>query len=422
VITVSTTVAGGPSAQITVDFIATDANSMTLQADPIAIGVNTPDSEAQQSEIIAVVRDQVHNLVKGKRIDFTLEDVTGGRIFPSSAVTDSFGRANTIYIAGISPSAVNGVRITAKVVDTPTVTASVNMTVATKSLFITLGTGNLVEIDGPTRYKKAYTVLVNDANGVAVTDTDVVISLLPLKFAKGHYKWEEERKVWVQIVTSTCPNEDNLPGTEPKNHFNGFLDAGEDFNGSGKLEPGNVATFDVATFDSNNILKTVKTDANGFADFYIVYPKENAGWVYVRLIATATVAGSEGSDQNEFVLSGASEDYSNEKASPPGNPSPYGLGIEKVTVEDVNELCKLDPGEDGSIIENGLLDTEDKNCNGILDPGEDGSIIELPGRLCSETGVEGAPSCNPRVGQLDTEDVTKIVRTSEFVPSCDNTD
>ncbi len=428
VITVSTTVAGGPSAQISVEFIATDANSMTLQADPITIGVNTPDSEAQQSEIIAVVRDSEHNLVKGKRIDFTLEDVTGGRLFPSSAVTDSFGRANTIYIAGISPSAANGVKVTAKVVDTPTVTASVNLTVAAKSLFITLGTGNLVETDGPTRYKKPYTVLVNDVNGVAVTDTEVVISILPLKFAKGAYKWEEERKVWGQIVTSTCPNEDNL-STEPKNRFNGLLDADEDFNGSGKLEPGNVATF-----DSDDLLKTVETDANGFADFYIVYPKENAGWVYVRLIATATVAGSEGSDQNEFVLSGASEDYTNEKASPPGDPSPFGLGIAKVTVENVNELCRLDPGEDGSIIENGLLETEDKNCNGILEPGEDGSITELEGRICSpesigtdgnplgDKGVPGAPNCNPRIGELDTEDVTKTVSTSEFVDTCDNTD
>jgi hypothetical protein len=309
------------------------------------------------------------------------------------------------------------------------VTASVNLTVAAKSLFITLGTGNLVETDGPTRYKKPYTVLVNDVNGVAVTDTEIVISILPLKFAKGAYKWEEERKVWGQIVTSTCTSEDYLPEVEPKNHFNGLLDAGEDINGSGKLEPGNVATF-----DSDDVLKTVETDANGFADFYIVYPKENAGWVYVRLIATATVAGSEGSDQNEFVLSGASEDYTNEKASPPGDPSPFGLGIAKVIVENVNELCRLDPGEDGSIINNGRLETEDKNCNGILDQGEDGSITELEGRICSpesigtdgnplgDKGVPGAPNCNPRIGELDTEDVTKTVRTSEFVDTCDNTD
>ncbi len=185
------------------------------------------------------------------------------------------------------------------------------------------------------------------------------------------------------------------------------------------------------------MLKTVETDANGFADFYIVYPKENAGWVSVRLMATATVAGSEGSDQNEFVLSGASEDYTNEKVSPPGNPSPFGLGkIDDVIVTEVeiNTLGNLDPGEDGSIIDNGLLDTEDKNRNDKLDPGEDGSITELEGRICSPDsvgtdgkplevhgkGVAGAPNCNPRVGQLDTEDVTKIERTFDFAQSCDD--
>ena len=436
IITVKTTVAGGPSAQISVDFIATIADSMTLQADPVTISVNTPDSNVQQSEIIAVVRDPKKNLVKGKRIDFTLEDVTGGSLFPSSAVTDSFGRANTVYTAGTSSSASKGVKVTAEVVDTPDVNAFVEMTVAAKSLFVTVGTGNIIEKDGPTRYKHPYTVLVNDANGVAVTDSEVVLSILPLEFAKGYYVWSPELKSWVQITTSECLNEDRRDSPEvnpdPGNRFNGILDVNEDFNNTGKLEPGNVATF-----DSGGVVKTVETDANGFADFYILYPKENAYWVKVRLIATAIVGGSEGEDRSEFWLAGAAEDYTDEKVSPPGNPSPFfGQGTERTTSIYVLPNGILDPGEVETIIENGKLDTEDGNLNGILDPGEDGSITEMSGRICSPSSIgtdgqkledsgkgdarEGAPDCNPRVGQLDTEDEYGIQTTSEYVDTCDN--
>ncbi|RKZ76504.1 MAG: hypothetical protein DRQ57_03595 [Gammaproteobacteria bacterium] len=384
---------GGPEAQISIDFIATDADSITLQADPVSIAVNTADSEAQQSEIVAVVRDPENNLVKGKRIDFTLQDVTGGRLFPSSATTDSFGRASTIYTAGISPSAANGVKITAMVTDKPIVNASTHLTVAAKSLFVTLGTGNEIEKDGPTRYKHPYTVLVNDANGVAIKDTEVTLSVLPLKFKKGYYLWDKENEVWTQVATSICVNEDAL-SDNPGNHFNGILDADEDLNMNGKLEPGNVATF-----DSGGTVKMVETDANGFADFYIVYPQQYANWVSVRLIATTTVAGSEGTVRNEFWLRGVASDYNDFVLTPPGHLSFYGIGFDIATTEDVNGNRILDPDEDGLILFNGILDTEDKNGNGILDLGEDGTILSH----IDENGIEVYK--NPRVGELDTEDL-----------------
>jgi adhesin/invasin len=453
IITAKTVADDGPSAQFSVDFIAKIADSMTLQADPVTLSVNIPDSNVQQSEIIAVVRDPKKNLVKGKRIDFTLEDVTGGSIFPSSAITNSYGRANTVYTAGISSSAAKGIKVTAVVADTPAVNAFVEMTVAAKSLFVTLGTGNIVEEDSSTRYKHPYTVLVNDVNGIAI-DTEVLINILPLEFAKGFFQWDKERKIWVPVITSECLNEDRRDSPksspDPRNRFNGILDVDEDFNNSGKLEPGNITTL---ISDSGEVLKILKTDTNGFANFYIVYPKENANWVKVRLAATAIVEGSEGEDQNEFWLSGVAKDYTDETASPPGNPSPFGRGIAK-TIETPNVYGKLDtsgisfcvtdedtggnvapPGEeDGRIICNGLLDTEDKNGNQLLDRGEDGSIVNDPNRLCSpdtigtdgkplsesERGVSGAPKCNPRPGELDTEDIeyTKV----EYLPSCDTTD
>ncbi|RKZ54826.1 MAG: hypothetical protein DRR08_25900 [Candidatus Parabeggiatoa sp. nov. 2] len=391
----ATVAGGGSSAQISVYFIAIEANTMTLQAAPVTIAVNTPDSEAEQSEITAVLRDSKNNLVKGKRLDFSLEDVTGGRLFPSSAVTDSFGRASTVYFAGTSSSAANGVKVTATVVDTPSVTASVRLTVAAKSLFVTLGTGNKIEIDGPTRYKYPYNVLVNDANGVAITDTDVVLSVLPLAFGKGYYFWDGTAKFWRQVMTTSpaCENEDTL-SRDRGDDFNGILDnADEDRNSNGKLEPGNVATF-----DSGGVLKTVETDANGFADFYIVYAKEYANWVEVQLTATVTVTGSEGSGKRIFWIGGAAEDYTNEKVSPPGNPSPFGVGNVIADTEDKNGNGILDGDEDGRILFNGRLDTEDLNGNGILDPGEDGTILSHVDQAGKDVFI------NPRVGELDTED------------------
>ena len=172
------------------------------------------------------------------------------------------------------------------------------------------------------------------------------------------------------------------------------MDAGEDLNNNGKLDPRPVATF-----DSGGLVKTVETDANGFADFFIVYAKEFAFWVDVQLIATASVAGSEGRDQRTFMLTGLAADYQNVNNDPPGNPSPFGRGNTIAWTEDTNSNGTLDPAEDTLILENGRLDTEDLNGNGILDAGEDGTIF-------SHLDKDGNPVfTNPREGQLDTEDL-----------------
>jgi uncharacterized protein YuzE len=237
---------------------------------------------------------------------------------------------------------------------------------------------------------------------MGVADAEVTLRVIPLTYSKGFWYFflppeEGAEGQWIQEVTSTCDNEDGL-STKPQDRFNGVLDAGEDLNNNGKLEPSNIAAFEVPEttgeeVDASKVIKTVKTGANGYADFNIIYPKENALWVTVRITATATVAGSETTDRNEFLLPGAANDYNSENVDPPGNPSPFGAGVQILTTEDVNGNWILDGDEDGSILENGIFDTEDKNGNGILDPGEDGSIIGANGE------VE-----NPRVNELDTED------------------
>ena len=79
------------------------AATIDVQASTFTVG---PD---EQATITAVVRDPANNLVKNKTVTFTLTDVTGGTLSLASAVTDSQGRAQTVYTAGASTSARDGV-------------------------------------------------------------------------------------------------------------------------------------------------------------------------------------------------------------------------------------------------------------------------------------------------------------------------
>jgi hypothetical protein len=50
------------------------------------------------STVTAVVRDQYNNPAAGKTVNWT--DDAGGRLSPTSSVTDIFGRASTVYTSG----------------------------------------------------------------------------------------------------------------------------------------------------------------------------------------------------------------------------------------------------------------------------------------------------------------------------------
>jgi adhesin/invasin len=344
--TITANVAGGPSAQLNVKFTAKpeQANSMVLQATPSTIGVNTgePEGEKQISEVVAIVRAD-DNLVPGLKVNFSLNDPTGGYLSSESKVTDDFGRASVQYIAGNVPSSSEGVVITATVEGGNAIQCSgassvppngcqVRLTVALKEVFVSLGTGNKIsELDSIT-YSYPFKVLVTDINGAPVPGAKVVLSLWPEYYLKGYYSKPEPaaegetQEGWSQVITLyqnpanavtnfRCLNEDE--------NRNGMLDPGEDINSSGRLDPGGVATFASGT-SSNTI--TIETGSNGFGDFSIYYFKENANWVAVMLTARTEVTGSEGTDATTFELKGMASDYSDPEVSPPGITSPFGVG------------------------------------------------------------------------------------------------
>jgi hypothetical protein len=329
-ITASADTPRGPSSQLDIEFVAVQAASLILQALPTTLNVNQGGSTDQQSIITAIVRDVNNNPVKNRTVSFsTFSDGSVGRIFPPSAVTDSFGRASTVYTAGAVHSGQDGVNIDAQVIGTtgcePTdpIPAGpcdrVTLTVAGQALFMTLGTGNEIIDVPPTNYHMPFKVIVTDDNSNPVADITVELNLTPLRFFKGIYVALREPLTdafiqWVPEVSAVCVNEDLLTGTPTKDR-NGILDDGEDLNNDGELDPGNVATVPIS----------VITGTTGVAEFVIDYAQDHANWVEVELEARTSVVGSESSTRRIFILPVLAADVTNETVSPPGFESPFGI-------------------------------------------------------------------------------------------------
>jgi len=299
-----------------VQFIATTATAVNLQASPATAAIN------QTSTLTATVRDANNNLVAGKTVSFEIvNDPTQGSLSVGTAVTDLQGRASTVYNATSTPSALNGVQIRATVVNPNPVDpqpgvlpfANVNLTVAGSPSSIVFGTGNTIEqSEDDTLYIQHYTALVKDITGAGVSNVPVTISVEPVAYVKGGRVWNGN--VWATVLStpSACVNEDL--------NFNGMLDAlDNDENMNGTLQPGGVVTV---------VQQSSQTDSNGFLPFRIIYPQDHAEYVRIQLRARTTVQGTEFSNTTQpFWLTGAATDFNRENTAPPGVLSPFGTAV-----------------------------------------------------------------------------------------------
>ncbi|MEO0423733.1 MAG: Ig-like domain-containing protein [Pseudomonadota bacterium] len=294
VITATADVEDGPSAQIPIDFIATQPDSIEVQADPFNIGPN------EQSAIRATVRDPQNNLVTDQTVIFELDDVTNGRLTVGTAVTNTQGEAQTFYEASSSTSASEGVRITARVQNT-NITDTTALTVARRELFFTFGTGNTVlEVDDAT-YELPFLVQASDADGNGVAGVDIQLSLLTERYIKGYWVGDAVANAWFVETNVVCDEEDQ--------NRNGFLDPGEDINNNGEIDVGNNA----------NITGTATTDATGEALVAISYAQQFGSWLQVIVEARAEVEGSSFSETASFILPTIASDTNSVQISPPGN-------------------------------------------------------------------------------------------------------
>lgn len=307
VVTATGSLSGVPvTASRIVEFVAQNASSIDVQP-----GVFTL-APRQSTTITAIVRDSANNLVKNKTVTFTLNDVTGGSLSVGSAVTDSQGRAQTVYTAGASTSAQNGVTVTGTVVQTtpaPVPPDSVALTVAQQSLFIAIGTGNTIEEPNPAQYRLPFVIQVTDANGSGVANANLTLSVLSIRYLKGIRAWNGA--TWLSYLPASPPtcNDEDI-------NRNGQLDPGEDLNTSTRLEAGNIALVSPSS---------VQTDATGVALIGVLYPQEHAYWLEVRLEARAVVAGTETARATTFLLPGLATDFNRETVAPPGPTSPFGV-------------------------------------------------------------------------------------------------
>ncbi len=181
VVQVITATSGTASATRALEFVATVPTTVDVQ--PSAFTIAT----GQSATLTAVVRDVTGNLVKNRTVVFTLNDVTGGQLSVGSAVTDSQGRAQTVYTASSTTSANQGVRITATVPGvTPTLSDQVALTVARREVFVSIGTGNSILEPNTAQYDIEYVVQVTDSNGNGVPSVPVSVRLLSKQYFKGY--------------------------------------------------------------------------------------------------------------------------------------------------------------------------------------------------------------------------------------------
>ncbi len=298
---VTASVAGGPVIQLGIEFVATTADKISVQASRFTVGTG------EQSTISATVRDPNDNPVKGKIVIFELTDVTGGSISVGGQETDSAGRAETVYTAGQTVSASGGVQVRALVQDTPAVEGTVALTVAQKEVDISIGTGNQIEEPNTADYKKEFSVRVTDSQGVGVSGVNVQLSVFSKQYFKGFYQADPIASLWVPVLTAICTDEDT--------NRNGQLDPGEDFNNSGSIEAGNVAAVTPGS---------VVTDVNGFALVDLSYAQEFGNWVEVTIQAKAAVTGTEFLETQDYVLEVAASDLALSQSPPGGGVSRWG--------------------------------------------------------------------------------------------------
>ena len=297
---VTVTTPDGLSTSLKGEFVAITPKYLSTQADPRLI------APKGTSTIVAKIRDDADNPVKNKTIVFNLEDTVNGSLSQGSAITDSLGRATVSYTAGDASSAKDGVVIKTYIQSAPSIADEIKLTVGGKALRIVLGHDHLIAAD-EIFYTKTYGVIVTDSAGNPIKDQNIVFTITPTKYYKGYLSYSElgDKKEWRQVVTDICPSEDF--------DNDGNLDAGEDVNNNGKLEP----THDAAITGSG------VTDENGKITVQVVYPKSTAWWSEQAIEASTVVGGTEYLERTEFTLNVLTADVKTE-SDPPNRFSPYG--------------------------------------------------------------------------------------------------
>lgn len=190
---------------------------------------------------------------------------------------------------------------------------------------IVVGPSKVLLLPNELQYQQGFVVQVTDIEGNPAPGSVVKVAMVPVQYFKGSYQPTDTNAdtlpdSWAVNITAACNSEDS--------NFNGRLDAGEDINSNGRLEPTNPATLDqhpteTPTFADGS--DQIITSASGFGFFTVTYPVSQALWSRMRISAVTEVSGTEEQQDYEFTLFVASEDIAAYPDNPPGGTdSPYG--------------------------------------------------------------------------------------------------
>lgn len=296
---------------VTAAFIAITPATIVLQANPGAVLPNAAGSTTNQSTLSATVRDSNGNPVANQVVNFTaIQDGSNGSIVPGSGTTDSNGQTSVQFVPGALSTAANGVLVRATVQSNPALFSDGRLTVSGNALFLSIGVANTLEAFDNVTYKKQFSVYVTDANGAPAANRAVTLSVFPTAYGKGTLVWNAsaEPPTWQYSSTSPtiCANEDL--------NRDGILNAGEDINGNGKLDPGLPMVISPST---------VTTDATGNASFFMSFGKNFAWWATTQITARASVGGTESSQFANYFLEMLTADAQS-PSSPANQISPFG--------------------------------------------------------------------------------------------------
>ena len=331
---------GNATKEATLSFVSIMPTKLLLQIERSVLSINGSTS------VVARVLDKDDAPVKNAIVQFTTtKDASGGSLGQSVVFTDDSGRAKVTYTAGQNPTSTNGVIIEAQVqsIKLPdgqeravnTLISSSNITVQTKSSYISFAFADKVSVDDSNIYYfQRGSISVLNSSGKPAINQPVSINLTPDSYLKGEFIIDRERfeddelvwgwyRVWKQ-KSVMCANED-------KNN-NSILDAGEDFNGNGMLDPINVTAIlnkNGQEVDSNQNFNFI-TDDTGRVDFSIRYAKQYANWYKAKVTVNTKVDGSESQQSRVIDFPTLTDDISLAIADNPTRPnwrSPFGIDL-----------------------------------------------------------------------------------------------
>jgi hypothetical protein len=167
---------------------------------------------------------------------------------------------------------------------------------------IVLGTTNILYTPNDLQYSLPFVVQVTRDDEHPASGARVDITIKPVRYFKGGYipadtDGDNIDDAWALTYTTSCIAEDV--------NNNSQLDAGEDLNANGSLEPTYPGTVDEHPELSPTVTQGtgyIVTNTSGFGYFVVTYPKSEANWTRIEITATAQVDGTEENETYTITL------------------------------------------------------------------------------------------------------------------------